>query len=71
MAPRRIYYRTPFNFRQRIELAYIYLKDGALFTCAARLRALADEIESHAKSEQSFFNVERIGGETGHLDNGQ
>lgn len=48
--------RVAFDFRQRVEMARIYLDDGALVTCADRLEALARDIRAHAEAERRAFN---------------
>lgn len=36
--------------KSMIELAEIYIEDGAFYTAVARLRAAADKLEEHARA---------------------
>lgn len=56
-------FRTPFDFRRRVEMARIYLDDGALVTCAAQLEALAKDIREHAAWERGEFEASKNGQE--------
>lgn len=43
------------HIEEKTELAKIYAKDGAFITAAARLRTLADDIESHVNAVNAEF----------------
>lgn len=44
-------------FAEEVDLANLYLKDGAMYTAAATLRRLADKIDAHSDDVNKEFGL--------------